>query len=148
MRQIFGNGGSRWVPRDGKMVKFWEDTWFGIAPLAVQFWELYCICNDKTKTLDRELRLTFRRTFSREMVLVWRDLLEVVEQVNLNDDIDALYWCMRSHEHAHHVHAMQSSISGVLHPCTSLLYGTSRCLLRSNFSFDCWLIISWQPLII
>jgi hypothetical protein len=41
---------------------FWEDTWFRRAPLPVQFWEFYYICNEKTKTLvvvwvDRELRL-------------------------------------------------------------------------------------------
>jgi hypothetical protein len=43
--------------------------------LTVQFWELYCICNEKTKSLaevwvNRELRLAFRRTFSSEMMLV------------------------------------------------------------------------------
>jgi hypothetical protein len=90
--------GYRWLPGDGKRVKFWDDTWFGTAPLVVQFWELYCICNEKTKSLaevwvNRELRLTFRRTYSSEIMLVWRVLVEVVKQVNLNDEIDALYWC-------------------------------------------------------
>jgi hypothetical protein len=67
--------GYRWLPRDGRKIKFWEDTWFGTAPLAVQFWDLYCICNEKTKTLaevwvDRELRLSFRRTFSPSIMQV------------------------------------------------------------------------------
>jgi hypothetical protein len=58
----------RWLPGDGKRIRFWEDTWFGTAPLAMQFWNLYYICNEKTKTLagvrvNRELRLSFRRTF-------------------------------------------------------------------------------------
>jgi hypothetical protein len=29
--------GYRWVPGDGRTIRFWEDTWFGIAPLATQF---------------------------------------------------------------------------------------------------------------
>jgi hypothetical protein len=67
--------GYRWLPGDGKRIRFWEDTWFGTASLAVQFWNLYCICNEKTKTLaevrvNRELRLSIRRTFSIEMMQV------------------------------------------------------------------------------
>jgi hypothetical protein len=39
---------------------------FNTAHLIVQFWDLYCICNEKTKTIDevgvnRELRLSFKR---------------------------------------------------------------------------------------
>jgi hypothetical protein len=30
--------GYRWKVGDGCQVKFWEDTWFGTSPLAVQFW--------------------------------------------------------------------------------------------------------------
>jgi hypothetical protein len=57
------------VPGDGRKIHFWEDIWFGTASLAVQFWELYCICIEKTRTnseilVDGEARLTFRRTFS------------------------------------------------------------------------------------
>jgi hypothetical protein len=28
--------GYRWLPRDGRKIRFWEDTWFGTSPLAVQ----------------------------------------------------------------------------------------------------------------
>jgi hypothetical protein len=42
--------------------------------------------------VDGEVRLTFRRTFSMEMMQVWDDLLAVVERVNLNEDSDALVW--------------------------------------------------------
>jgi hypothetical protein len=52
--------------------------------LAVQFWDLYCICQEKTRTIaqvwvDGELRLTFRRVFSDEMMRLWDDLMSVVE---------------------------------------------------------------------
>jgi hypothetical protein len=29
--------GYRWLPSNGKTVKFWKDTWFETSPLAVQF---------------------------------------------------------------------------------------------------------------
>jgi hypothetical protein len=49
------------------------------ALLAVQIWGLYCICNEKVKSLaevwvEKELRLTFRRTFSVELRHMWEDL--------------------------------------------------------------------------
>jgi hypothetical protein len=64
----------------GDKVRFWEDTWVGTAPLAVQFWELYCICNEKTKVVSEvlgegEIRLSFRRTFSENMMQTWCELL-------------------------------------------------------------------------
>jgi hypothetical protein len=43
--------GYRWLPGDGRKIRFWEVIWFGYAPLVVQFWELYCICNEKVKTI-------------------------------------------------------------------------------------------------
>jgi hypothetical protein len=29
--------GYRWVPRNGRMIHFWKDIWFGTTPLVVQF---------------------------------------------------------------------------------------------------------------
>jgi hypothetical protein len=68
--------GYRWVVGNGQRVRFWEDTWFGTAPLAIQFWELYSICYEKTKTtaelwVQGELRVSFRRTFAMEMMQKW-----------------------------------------------------------------------------
>jgi hypothetical protein len=73
---------------------FWRT--FGLAqPVAMQFWSLYSICNEKTKStadiwVEGELRLSFRRTFSEEMLLNWEELRAVVEQVNITDGSDAL----------------------------------------------------------
>jgi hypothetical protein len=90
--------GYRWIVRDESKVRFWEDSWFGSVPLAVQFWDLYTIGNEKTKTIaevwvERELRLTFRRTFSERMLEVWDELRVVVENLVLRDETDALVWC-------------------------------------------------------
>jgi hypothetical protein len=89
--------GYRWLPGNGRTVKFWEDTWFGTTPLAMQFCDLYCICNEKTKTVaevwvDNDIRLSFRRNFSASMGQMWEDLSGVVEQVQLNEDSDSLVW--------------------------------------------------------
>jgi hypothetical protein len=43
--------GYRWVPRDGRTIQFWEDIWFGTALLGTQFWDLYVLYNEKTKTI-------------------------------------------------------------------------------------------------
>jgi hypothetical protein len=89
--------GYMWSVGKGDKVRFWEDTWFGSAPLAVQFWGLYCLCNEKTKTVTEvvcngEIRLSFRRTFSEDMMQTWCELVEIVEQVNLRDEPDSVVW--------------------------------------------------------
>ena len=43
--------GYKWQVGNGRMVRFWEDTWFGNSPLATQFWDLYFITNQQTKTI-------------------------------------------------------------------------------------------------
>ena len=46
--------GYRWHVGNGSLVRFWEDIWFGNSPLAIQFWDIYFVCNQQTKTI-REL---------------------------------------------------------------------------------------------
>jgi len=58
-----------WNIGNGRRVRFWEDQWFGSSSLAVQYWPLYIICNEKRITVERvwddaNLRLTFRRAVS------------------------------------------------------------------------------------
>lgn len=61
--------GYRWMVGDGAKIRFWEDTSIGIAPLVVQFWDLYLICMEKDATIQIvwdgvDLKLTFRRSLS------------------------------------------------------------------------------------
>jgi hypothetical protein len=68
--------GYRWMVGDGRKIRFWEDTWFGTFPLAVQYWNIYIICNEQTATLSEvwqgsNLRLTFRRNFTPAMMELW-----------------------------------------------------------------------------
>ena len=51
--------------------------------LAVQFWDLCCICDQIGKTIaevwdGQEVKLTFGRTFSPRMMERWFELSEVV----------------------------------------------------------------------
>ncbi|KAL6629613.1 hypothetical protein ACP70R_029378 [Stipagrostis hirtigluma subsp. patula] len=43
--------GYLWHVGNGKKVKFWEDNWVGPSSLAIMFWELYVIVNEKTATI-------------------------------------------------------------------------------------------------
>jgi len=53
---------------DGRKVRFWEDQWFGNSNLAIQYWALYYISNEKNitqLTLDgMNLKQMFRGTVS------------------------------------------------------------------------------------
>lgn len=87
--------GYRWVYGNGKKVRFWEDTWFGTVPLAVRFWDLYTIANEKIKVIvdivdGDEVKLTFSRTFSFDMMQRWHELVMIATSVVLQDDSDAL----------------------------------------------------------
>jgi hypothetical protein len=88
--------GYRWVVGDGTKIRFWEDSWFGSVPLAVQFWELYYVCNEKTRTMtelwvDGELRVTFRRTFTEPMMHSGDNLLSFVKMSHLG--MNRMLWC-------------------------------------------------------
>jgi hypothetical protein len=43
--------GYKWLVGNGKNIKFWEDTWYGNAPLAVLYWDVYMIVNQQDKTI-------------------------------------------------------------------------------------------------
>jgi hypothetical protein len=38
--------GYRWHIGDGRMVRFWEDVWFGTCSLAIQYWNIYSIIHE------------------------------------------------------------------------------------------------------
>jgi hypothetical protein len=60
--------GYKWLVGDGKSIKFWEDSWYGNAPLAVIYWDVYMLVNQQTQTISelwdgQQLKCSFRRTF-------------------------------------------------------------------------------------
>jgi hypothetical protein len=58
---------------NGRSIKFWEDNWLGTSSLAIQFWDLYEIVNEKGDTIanlwdGENLMCTFRRTVNQRFV--------------------------------------------------------------------------------
>lgn len=40
-----------WNIGNGSRVRFWEDNWLGSTSLAIQFWKLYRIVNEKNMSV-------------------------------------------------------------------------------------------------
>lgn len=120
-----------WKVGDGTKIRFWEDTWSGSAPLAVHFWDLYCICNQSGVSLARvwdgeQVKLNFRSTFSEAVLMRWQELVEIVSAVQYNPDGDALVWQYDSKG----VYTSQSLYAIInfrgCNLCTFPLYGKSK----------------------
>jgi hypothetical protein len=89
--------GYRWYIGDGRRVRFWEDVWFGTCSLATQYWNIYSIINEQGKTVrdvwDRvNLRFTFRRTISSDVMAQWLEVLQIAESLVFSDAEDAIIW--------------------------------------------------------
>lgn len=86
----------------GRKVKFWEDHWFGNCSLATHFWELYTIANEHNVPIadvwdGEHLMITFRRCFDKKkLLLLWYDLVSIVQSISLNNEEDAIIWKLES----------------------------------------------------
>lgn len=81
----------------GKNIRFCEDLWFGSSPLAMQYWDLYCICRDQCQTIqqiwdDQTLKLSFRRNFDDNTMNAWPELTEIAKGISFTDSTDSLLW--------------------------------------------------------
>lgn len=79
--------GFRWKIGNGSKIRFWEDNCLGASSLAIQFWELYVIVNEKTGTIadrwdGRDLKCTFRRTVDARLNRMWQRLSKLPLQSN------------------------------------------------------------------
>lgn len=82
---------------NGTKIQFWEDKWFGSSPLAVQFWEIYVICNEKLVCLSDvwdgyTVKLSFRRNFLPRLIEQWYELEQFVMSTALSEEQDTLVW--------------------------------------------------------
>jgi hypothetical protein len=89
--------GFRWKVGDGKKIKFWEDNWLGNSSLAIQFWDLYTIVNEKTSTIadlwdGRDLKCTFRRTVNSRLGRTWQEIVQIASTIVFSEEEDALIW--------------------------------------------------------
>jgi len=86
-----------WKVGDGKMIRFWEDHWFGNSNLATQFWPLYVICEQQGETISQvwdgeTLMLSFTRSVGENLMNMWFDLLGIMEEVCLSNEADQIIW--------------------------------------------------------
>lgn len=89
--------GYMWKIRKGSKVRFWEDTWFGSSSLAIQFWELYVLINEKGLTIDKawdgeNLEFTFRRCVDKRLILLWHDVVSVAQSIVFTEEEHATIW--------------------------------------------------------
>jgi hypothetical protein len=89
--------GFRWKVGSGRKIKFWEDTCLGSSSLAVQYWDLYFLVNEKICTIvdvwdGNELKCTFRRCFDRRLLILWEEVSQLASTVYLSDEEDSLVW--------------------------------------------------------
>ena len=92
-----------WKVGNGRKVRFWEDMWFGGSSLAVQYWPLYVINNEKGITIERawdgvNLKLTFRRAIPERLMLLWEELLQIASTIEFSDNDDDIIWQYDSKE--------------------------------------------------
>jgi len=92
-----------WKVGNGRKVRFWKDMWFGGSSLAVQYWPLYVINNEKGITIERawdgvNLKLTFRRAIPERLMLLWEELLQIASTIEFSDNDDDIIWQYDSKE--------------------------------------------------
>jgi hypothetical protein len=95
------NLGIRWKIGDGKKVKFWEDNWLGTSSLAIQFWNLYAILNEKNKPVadlwdGSSLKCTFRRIVDETLMRDWDEVVQLASTIIFSDSQDEIIWTFKS----------------------------------------------------
>jgi len=95
--------GYAWNVGDGNKVRFWEDRWFGNSSLAIQFWPVYVLVNEKGKTIKDAwdgsvLKFSFRRTFPPALMDVWWEVFSIAESIVFTDESDTLVWSFNSND--------------------------------------------------
>jgi hypothetical protein len=61
------------------------------------FWDIYFVSNQQTQTVreiwdGQKIRGTFRRTFTKEMMVQWQELLVIANTIVFSEDEDQLIW--------------------------------------------------------
>ena len=81
----------------GTSTRFWEDTWLGETPLALQYPSLYNIVQRKedyvaTVLNSVPLNIQFRRSLVGERWNAWLHLVRRLMDVQLSDQADKISW--------------------------------------------------------
>lgn len=78
-------------------MKFWEDNWLGTSSLAIQYWDVYVIVNEKAGIVSglwdgHNLKCTFRRTVDARLGRMWLEVVQLASTITFSDDDDAMIW--------------------------------------------------------
>jgi hypothetical protein len=81
--------GYKWKVGSGKKIRLWEDMWLGSSSLAIQYWDLYCIVNEKSGTIAElwdgvSLKCTFRRCVNLRMMNLWDEVVGIASSLELS----------------------------------------------------------------
>lgn len=87
--------GYRWKVGNGTKIRFWEDNWLGSSSLAIQYWELYVIVNEKNKTIHdlwdgRDLKCTFRRIVDDNLYREWEEVVQLASTILFSNEQDEM----------------------------------------------------------
>lgn len=87
---------TKFIVRNGGTTRFWEDTWLGETPLAMQYPSLYNIVQRKGAYVANVLQsvplnIQFRRSLQGDRWIAWIDLVRRLMEVNLPDEADRLH---------------------------------------------------------
>jgi hypothetical protein len=93
--QFFGL--SSFILKDGKQIRFWEDTWTGNQPLMLKFLSLYNIARKKSDTVANvfnriPLNISFRRALVGGNLLCWNRLVLSIAHTHLSTGRDEFKW--------------------------------------------------------
>ena len=88
---------TKFIVGNGNTTRFWEDTWLGETPLAVQYPTLYNIVQHKedyvgTVLQTIPLNIQFRRVLVGERWTAWMHLVRRLIDVQLSDQPDSTQW--------------------------------------------------------
>jgi hypothetical protein len=132
--------GYKWKVGNGRKIRLWEDNWLGSSSLAIQFWPLYRIVNEKGKTIAElwdgvSLKCTFRRCISEDLYQSWLEVVELVGTIQFTNEADEMIWQFNSSELILLNPSIKSLILGVLSQFMSQQFGVLRYLQESTFSY-------------
>ena len=96
VKDTFLNHGSFHL-NDGNQKRFWEDKWIGNHTLREQYPDLYNIVRKKHATVASvfsrvPLNVSFRRSLTGHLLILWHDLVAQISHVRLNNNADVFRW--------------------------------------------------------